>query len=135
MSHVQGFDSMDEMQAAMAASEDAANAGLHPGQIRARDAITETLHWAQVVSDWDMIIFGETPPIAEIAERDPGFDIADLPHSAVGQPEGDPITHVLVREEKGMRPGGFGLLTVRASVDELLYNEKRNEVVFIKYLD
>ena len=36
---------------------------------------------------------------------------------------------------KGIRPGGFGLLTVRASVDELLYNEKRNEVVFVKYLD
>ena len=40
-----------------------------------------------------------------------------------------------VREEKGIRPGGFGLLMVRASVDELLYNEKRNEVVFVKYLD
>jgi hypothetical protein len=24
---------------------------------------------------------------------------------------------------------------VRASVDELLYNEQRNEVVFVKYLD
>jgi hypothetical protein len=24
---------------------------------------------------------------------------------------------------------------VRASVDELLYNEKRNEVVFVRYLD
>jgi hypothetical protein len=24
---------------------------------------------------------------------------------------------------------------VRAKVDELLYNEKRNEVVFVKYLD
>jgi len=70
-----------------------------------------------------------------ISDPGPGFDIDDLPHSAVGQAEGDPITHVLVREEKGMRPGGFGLLTVRASVDELLYNEKRNEVVFIKYLD
>jgi hypothetical protein len=40
-----------------------------------------------------------------------------------------------VREEKGIRPGGFGLLMVRASVDELLYNERRNEVVFVKYLD
>ena len=34
-----------------------------------------------------------------------------------------------------MRPGGFGLLLVRAMVDELLYNEAQNEVVFIKYLD
>jgi len=40
-----------------------------------------------------------------------------------------------VREQKSIRPGGFGLLMVRDSVDELLYNEKRNEVVFVKYLD
>jgi hypothetical protein len=39
-----------------------------------------------------------------------------------------------VREAKGIRPGGFGLLMVRAQVDELIYNEKRNEVVFVKYL-
>jgi hypothetical protein len=39
-----------------------------------------------------------------------------------------------VREEKGIRPGGFGLKTVQSSVDELLYNEQRNEVVFVKYL-
>jgi anti-sigma regulatory factor (Ser/Thr protein kinase) len=40
-----------------------------------------------------------------------------------------------VREGKGLRPGGFGLLMARQLVDELLYNEKQNEVVFIKYLD
>ena len=39
-----------------------------------------------------------------------------------------------VRVDKGLRPGGFGLMTVRATVDELIYNEKRNEVVFVKYL-
>jgi CheY-like chemotaxis protein/anti-sigma regulatory factor (Ser/Thr protein kinase) len=70
-----------------------------------------------------------------IADPGPGFDLSQLPHAAVGQPPEDPIAHVQVREEKGLRPGGFGLLTVRASVDELLYNEQRNEVVFVKYLD
>jgi CheY-like chemotaxis protein/anti-sigma regulatory factor (Ser/Thr protein kinase) len=70
-----------------------------------------------------------------IADPGPGFKIEELPHAAVGQPPDDPIAHVHVREAKGMRPGGFGLLTVRATVDELLYNEKRNEVVFVKYLD
>jgi hypothetical protein len=39
------------------------------------------------------------------------------------------------REEKGLRPGGFGLLIARALIDELLYNEAHNEVVFVKYLD
>lgn len=70
-----------------------------------------------------------------IADPGPGFNIEELPHAAVGQPMDDPIAHVHVREAKGIRPGGFGLLTVRASVDELLYNERRNEVVFVKYLD
>jgi anti-sigma regulatory factor (Ser/Thr protein kinase) len=70
-----------------------------------------------------------------IADPGTGFNIENLPHAAVGQPSEDPIAHMEVREAKGIRPGGFGLLTVRASVDELLYNEQRNEVVFVKYLD
>ncbi|MGB2717241.1 MAG: response regulator [Vicinamibacterales bacterium] len=70
-----------------------------------------------------------------IADPGTGFNIEDLPHAAIGQPPEDPIAHMHVREAKGIRPGGFGLLTVRASVDELLYNEQRNEVVFVKYLD
>jgi anti-sigma regulatory factor (Ser/Thr protein kinase) len=70
-----------------------------------------------------------------IADPGPGFTMEDLPHAAIGQPADNPILHMQVREEKGLRPGGFGLLMVRASVDELLYNEKRNEVVFVKYLD
>ena len=70
-----------------------------------------------------------------IADPGTGFKIEDLPHAAIGQSPDDPIAHMEVREAKGIRPGGFGLLTVRASVDELLYNEQRNEVVFVKYLD
>jgi anti-sigma regulatory factor (Ser/Thr protein kinase) len=58
-----------------------------------------------------------------------------LTHAAIGQPADDPIRHMEIREQRGLRPGGYGLVTVRASVDELLYNEKRNEVVFVKYLD
>ena len=70
-----------------------------------------------------------------IADPGVGFKIEDLPHAAIGQPPDDPIAHMQVREAKGLRPGGFGLLSVRSSVDELLYNEQRNEVVFVKYLD
>ena len=70
-----------------------------------------------------------------IADPGSGFNIEELPHAAIGQPPDDPIAHMHVREAKGIRPGGFGLLMVRANVDELLYNEQRNEVVFVKYLD
>jgi len=69
-----------------------------------------------------------------IADPGPGFEIENLPHAAIGHSPDDPIAHVQVREDKGLRPGGFGLLMVRESVDELIYNEKRNEVVFVKYL-
>jgi len=46
-----------------------------------------------------------------------------------------PGAHMGKGEEKGLRPGGFGLAMTRSLVDELIYNEARNEVMFIKYLD
>ncbi|HEV2234289.1 MAG TPA: response regulator [Terriglobia bacterium] len=69
--------------------------------------------------------------------KDPGkgFRLEDLPHAAVSNPPGQPFDHIKVRDEKGLRAGGFGILMTRAMVDELLYNEERNEVVFVKYLD
>jgi two-component system, OmpR family, response regulator len=69
-----------------------------------------------------------------IVDPGPGFTLEGLEHAAISHPD-DPIEHTRIREEKGMRPGGFGLLMVRANVDELIYNEKQNEVVFVKYLD
>ena len=70
-----------------------------------------------------------------IADPGPGFRIEDLPHAAVSNPADQPFEHVHVREQKGLRPGGFGILMTKAFVDELIYNEARNEVVFVKYLD
>jgi hypothetical protein len=57
-----------------------------------------------------------------------------LDHAAISHPD-NPIEHMEVRESKGLRPGGFGILMVKAKVDELIYNEAQNEVVFVKYLD
>jgi DNA-binding response OmpR family regulator len=69
-----------------------------------------------------------------IADPGQGFKLEGLTHAAISHPD-DPIEHMRIREEKGLRPGGFGLLMVRAKVDELVYNEKQNEVIFIKYLN
>jgi CheY-like chemotaxis protein/anti-sigma regulatory factor (Ser/Thr protein kinase) len=70
-----------------------------------------------------------------IADPGKGFRLEGLDHSALNNPEDSPLQHAIRREQKGLRPGGFGLLLTRQMVDELLYNEARNEVVFIKYLD
>jgi CheY-like chemotaxis protein len=72
--------------------------------------------------------------IYRIADPGRGFTMQGLDHAAISHPD-DPIKHMEIRESKKLRPGGFGLLTVRASVDELIYNERQNEVVFVKYLD
>jgi DNA-binding response OmpR family regulator len=70
-----------------------------------------------------------------IADPGEGFDIDRLRHAAISNPADDPLQHMMVRDEQGLRPGGFGLAITRSLVDELIYNEARNEVVFVKYLD
>jgi len=70
-----------------------------------------------------------------IADPGEGFDINRLAHAAISNPDGDPLAHDRVRETLGLRPGGLGLALTRAMVDDLIYNEKRNEVVLVKYLD
>ena len=70
-----------------------------------------------------------------ITDPGEGFDIAKLQHAAINNPDGDPMQHAIVREEQGLRPGGLGLMMTRSLVDELIYNERRNEVILIKYLD
>jgi DNA-binding response OmpR family regulator len=69
--------------------------------------------------------------------RDPGdgFDTADLRHAAGSNDPDSVIAATLHRADSGRRPGGFGMLIVRQVVDELVYNEKGNEVIMIKHLD
>jgi len=70
-----------------------------------------------------------------ISDPGPGFKMEDLAHAAVSYPIEEVAESARVRQEKGIRPGGFGILTSRALVDDLIYNEARNEVLFVKYLD
>ena len=65
-----------------------------------------------------------------IADPGLGFNFDDLSHAAVDSSPGA-IAHDDVGQEKGLRPGGFGLVLIRAIADELIYNERQNEVVFV----
>jgi two-component system, OmpR family, response regulator len=69
-----------------------------------------------------------------VADPGPGFTFKGLDHAAAGHGTGDPMAHVNVRNERGLRPGGFGIVMIRAMADELIYNEAQNEVILIKYL-
>lgn len=64
-----------------------------------------------------------------------GFSLEELRHAAINNPADDLLSHVAVREAEGLRPGGFGLLLAKKLVDELIYSEKGNEVLLVKYVD
>jgi two-component system, OmpR family, response regulator len=72
--------------------------------------------------------------IVHIHDPGHGFSTDLLPNAAISNPDGDPTRHVEIRAAAGQRPGGFGILMSRSLVDELLYNERGNAVLFVKYL-
>jgi len=75
--------------------------------------------------------------MVECRIKDPGegFTLDEIPHAAIANPNDDPTYHITYREAQGLRPGGYGVLLAQHLVDELIYNEKGNEVSLVKYLD
>jgi len=82
-----------------------------------------------------VILRSQSAVICRVIDPGEGFRREDLSHAAVSNPDNRPYNHMAVREQKGLRPGGFGLAIVRGSVDHLIYNDVGNEVVFLKYID
>src|SRR5712671_5809452 len=72
--------------------------------------------------------------VYRITDPGPGFRFDDLPHAAVAHAGESAIAHMEVRDRAGMRAGGFGLMLARGIADELMFNERGNEVIFVKYL-
>ena len=69
--------------------------------------------------------------------KDPGkgFSLEELRHPAINGAPGDLFTHTRAGEEQGLRDGGFGILLATRLVDEVIYGERGNDVILIKYLD
>jgi len=67
-----------------------------------------------------------------IKDQGPGFDPKALPHAASDE---DPIGHIEIRNELGLREGGFGIMLARGLVDQFRYNRLGNEVTLVKHFD
>jgi DNA-binding response OmpR family regulator len=67
-----------------------------------------------------------------IQDQGPGFNPGDVPHAASDE---DPIGHIDLRNELGIREGGFGIMLARGLVDDFRYNTRGNEVTLIKRFD
>jgi anti-sigma regulatory factor (Ser/Thr protein kinase) len=70
-----------------------------------------------------------------ISDPGPGFTLDEISHAAVANPDNNPIRHAEIRDELGLRPGGFGILLAQKLVDQVIYGQDGNEVLLIKYLD
>jgi anti-anti-sigma factor len=73
--------------------------------------------------------------ICRVKDPGQGFSLEELRHAAVNSPPDDPLGHLAVREAQGLRAGGFGLLLAKKLIDELIYSERGNDVLLVKYID
>ena len=69
-----------------------------------------------------------------VRDPGPGFCLEGMSTVAVSNPVSDPTAHLKHREERGLRPGGFGILMASGVVDELIYSQVGNEVLLIKHV-
>ena len=69
-----------------------------------------------------------------ISDPGPGFTLDEIPHAAIANPPDEPIRHAQIREEAGLRPGGLGILLAQHLLDQVIYGQKGNDVLLIKYL-
>jgi anti-sigma regulatory factor (Ser/Thr protein kinase) len=72
--------------------------------------------------------------VFHIRDPGPGFDRTGLAHAAKASDPDSVMSAMEKRESDGLRSGGFGMLIVRQVVDEMVYNERGNEVLLIKHL-
>lgn len=70
-----------------------------------------------------------------ISDPGPGFTLDEISHAAVANPPDEPIRHAQIRDELGLRPGGLGIMLAQHLLDQVIYGQKGNEVLLIKYLD
>jgi len=123
MREISGLPEKEGKEAGVAIREMLYNAIEHGGQLDPQQYVEVT--------------YVRTKKMVTCRIKDPGkgFSLEELQHAAIGNPPDDPLRHAMVREARGMRPGGYGVLLARNLVDELLYSEKGNEVVLVKHLE
>jgi len=73
--------------------------------------------------------------VCRVKDPGQGFSLEELRHAALNSAPGDLFSHLSIREARGLRSGGFGLLLAKKLVDELICSEHGNDVLLVKYID
>ena len=67
--------------------------------------------------------------VIKVEDEGEGFKPQNVP-----DPTADPMKTMQERVDAGKRPGGYGVYLIQRLVDDIVYNEKGNTVLLIKYL-
>jgi serine/threonine-protein kinase RsbW len=67
--------------------------------------------------------------VIKVEDEGDGFAPGSVP-----DPTADPVKTMHDRVNAGKRPGGYGVFLIQKLVDEIVYNEKGNTVLLMKYL-
>jgi serine/threonine-protein kinase RsbW len=67
--------------------------------------------------------------VIKVEDEGEGFKPTTVP-----DPTADPVKTMQDRMDAGKRPGGYGVYLIQRLVDDIVYNEKGNTVLLIKYL-
>jgi DNA-binding NarL/FixJ family response regulator len=78
---------------------------------------------------------GQHVVVCRVKDPGEGFSLDELHHVAKDTSVDDLLHCLAVREQQGLRPGGFGVMLSKKLVDEVVYNEKGNDVLLVKYLN
>lgn len=70
----------------------------------------------------------------QIEDQGEGFDPRNIPHAAHDDDD-DPTGHFEIREQLGLREGGFGILITNGLVDRVEYNDVGNIVTLTKHYE
>jgi DNA-binding response OmpR family regulator len=73
--------------------------------------------------------------VCRVKDPGEGFSLEEIRHAAINTSPQELLNLVAVREEQGLRPGGFGVMLAKKLVDEVVYNEQGNDVLLVKYID
>lgn len=67
--------------------------------------------------------------VIKVEDEGEGFTPKSVP-----DPTANPVKTMQDRQNAGKRPGGYGVFLIQRLVDDIVYNEKGNAVLLIKYL-
>lgn len=77
---------------------------------------------------------GQHVVLCRVKDPGEGFSLEEIRHAAFNCPPEEILGRMAVRQEMGLRPGGFGVLMAKKLVDEVVYNEQGNDVLLVKYI-